>query len=114
MKQLPIWLRGHDTKCDHRLRFLAVFCQGSGQQSVTNADTATLVLVAYVVVVLLMSEYVFTESGSSTCRRLIAIARTIIGSDVLRDERFLTLAHCRCQGLHRICRFETIDAIVQI
>ena len=61
----------------------------SGQQSVTNSDTATLVLVAYVVVVLFRSEYVFTESGSSTCRRLIAIARTIIGSDVLRDERFL-------------------------
>ena len=76
MKQLPIWLRGHDTKCDHRLRFLAVFCQGSGQQSVTNADTATLVLVAYVVVVLLMSEYVCTESGSSTCKRLIAIAHS--------------------------------------
>ena len=89
MKQLPIWLRGHDTKCDHRRRHLAVFCHGSGQQSVTNADIATLVLVAYVVVVLCRSEYVFTESGSITCKRLIVIARTIIGSAVLRDERFL-------------------------
>ena len=41
------------------------------------------------VVALCKCEYVFTESGSSTCKRLIAIARTIIGSDVLRDERFL-------------------------
>ena len=61
MKQLPIWLHGHDTKSDHRRRHLAVFCQGSGQQSVTNANTATLALVAYMVVVLFRSEYVFTE-----------------------------------------------------
>ena len=74
MKQLPIWLHGHDTKSDHRRRYLAVFYQGSGQQSVTNVGTATLVLVAYVVVVLCRSEYV---------------------------------------RVHR-CRFETIEAIVQI
>ena len=70
MKQLPIWLHGHDTKSDHRRGYLAVFCQGSGQQSVTNVDTATLVLVAYVVVVLCRSECVFTDVASKQSMRL--------------------------------------------